>query len=90
MLLEDLVLLGVVLAVSAVIARPAYKLYRRIVPAERDPVSEAKERLETARKQAEAARLNKEADHIIEEMYDEELGESAQEQQPQDTKEHLK
>lgn len=77
MLLEDLFLFAFVIGISVLIGRPAFKLYRRFVPAKRNPVAEAKEHLEHVRMEAEAARLNKEAEHIVESMYEETLNEDA-------------
>jgi hypothetical protein len=85
MLLEDLFMFAFVVSISVLIGRPAFKLYRRFVPAKVDPVAEAKERLETARRDREAARLNKEAEHLYEEMLNEEL-----EDPDQKPKEHSK
>ena len=39
MLLEDLFLFAFVIGISVLIGRPAFKLYRRFVPAKRNPVA---------------------------------------------------
>jgi hypothetical protein len=84
MLLEDLLVLVLGAVVAGFIVPPGWRLYRRIVPAKRNPVREAKERLEAARLEAEAARLNKETEHIVEELYNEEVNEDPHQ------KEHVK
>jgi len=73
MLFEDmLLLLGLGVSVF-LIGIPFYKLVRTIIPEKRDPVKEAKIRLETARADAEAAKLNKEAEKVYEGLYNEAL-----------------
>ena len=52
---------------------PAVKLFRLMFPSKRDSLKEAQERLEIARKEAEAARLNKEAEKVYSEIYEEVL-----------------
>lgn len=79
MLFEDLVLAMLIGVGVLIVGKPMFKLYRRLVPAELDPVAEAKKRLALAKEAAEAARLNKEAEHIVEELYDEELEQSQKE-----------
>lgn len=44
-----------------------------MVPSKKDPVVEAKERLEVARAEAEAARLNKETEKVYSHLYEEVL-----------------
>ena len=74
MLLEDLLLavaIGVaLLGVGVPIAR-FLKVARWRRP---DPLAEARERLRIAKLEAEVARVNREADKIYEELYDETLG----------------
>ena len=55
---------------------PAVKLFRLMFPSKRDSLKEAQERLEIARKEAEAARLNKEAEKVYSEIYEEVLDEN--------------
>lgn len=82
MLLEDLVML--ILAGTSVyfIGIPLFKLLREITPKRRNPVAEAKQRVEQAHLELEAARLNMEAekaskeaskinDHLYEEVLEE-------------------
>jgi hypothetical protein len=55
---------------------PGYKLVKRLLPHKVDALADAQERLEIARKEIEAARLNKEADELyrksIQEILDDE------------------
>lgn len=52
---------------------PIWKLTRKLVPSKADPIGDAKERLELAKAELEAARLNKEAEKLYGKMYDEAL-----------------
>lgn len=52
---------------------PLYKIVKITLPQKRDPVKEAQIRLEMARKENEAAHLNKEAEKLYETMYEEAL-----------------
>lgn len=52
---------------------PGYKLFRSLIPPKRDPLKEAQERLKQARLDAEAAKLNKETQHLYDQMYHEVL-----------------
>lgn len=52
---------------------PLIKLFKLMVPSKKDPVVEAKERLEVARAEAEAARLNKETEKVYSHLYEEVL-----------------
>lgn len=52
---------------------PLFKLVRLLLPKKTDPVGEAQERLEVAKKEAEAARLNKEAEKVYSQLYAEVL-----------------
>ena len=58
---------------------PAVKLFRLMFPSKRDSLKEAQERLEIARKEAEAARLNKEAEKVYSEIYEEVLDDNEEE-----------
>jgi len=71
MLLEDLLILLGATGSVFLIGIPLYRLVNAIVPRKRDPLAEAKERLEQARLEAEAARINKETERLYEHMYDE-------------------
>jgi hypothetical protein len=48
---------------------PGYKLYRAAFPPKRNALKEAQERLEQARLEAEAAKLNKETEKVYEDLY---------------------
>lgn len=52
---------------------PVIKLIKLMVPSKKNPVVEAKERLEVARAEAEAARLNKETEKVYSHLYEETL-----------------
>lgn len=65
---EILILLGLGTSVF-LIGIPFYKLVRAMIPERRDPVKEAKIRLEAAKADAEAAKLNKETEKVYEEIY---------------------
>jgi hypothetical protein len=73
MLFEDIILLLMSGAAVFFIGIPIFKFIRVIAPPKRNPLEEAKERLELARLEAEAARLNKETEKVIETMYEETL-----------------
>lgn len=76
MLFEEilLVLLGGGIGVF-MIGLPTYKLIRSVIPAKRNPLKEAQERLELARLEAEAAKLNKKTEKVYEDIYHETLEE---------------
>lgn len=52
---------------------PVWKLTRRLAPPKVDPIGDAKQRLELAKAELEAARLDKEAEKLYGKMYDEAL-----------------
>lgn len=56
---------------------PLVKVFRILFPKKTDSLKEAQERLEIARKEREAARLNKEAEKVYSELYNEALEETA-------------
>jgi hypothetical protein len=56
---------------------PLVKVFRIMFPKKTDSLKEAQERLEIARKEREAARLNKEAEKVYSELYDEVLEEAS-------------
>jgi hypothetical protein len=74
MLFEDILFLLMGGAGIFFIGIPFYKFLRAVVPQKRNSLAEAKERLEQARLDAEAARLNKEPEQLYTRMYDETLG----------------
>ena len=59
---------------------PLVKLFKLMFPSKKDSLREAQERLEVARKEAEAARLNKEAEKVYSKIYDEVLEENDEEE----------
>jgi hypothetical protein len=73
MLLEDLLILLAGVSGVFFIGLPLWKLMRLAFPSKRDPLAEAKQRLEIARAEAEAAKLNKEAERVYNEIYQEVL-----------------
>jgi hypothetical protein len=75
MLLEDLLLLVAGVGAVFLIGIPFYRLVKAVVPKKRDPLAEARERLEQARLEQEALKLNKETEKLYEHMYDVRLGE---------------
>lgn len=73
MLFEDiLLLLGLGTSVF-LIGIPFYKLVKLLVPKKRNRVAEAQERLAAAKAEAEAAQLEKQAEKIYEDLYQEAL-----------------
>ena len=50
---------------------PLIKIVKMMLPNKKDSVKEATERLEAARAEAQAARLNKEAEKVYSEIYSE-------------------
>ena len=70
MLLEDLLLLVAGVGAVFLIGIPFYRLVKAVVPKKRDTLAEAKERLEQARLEQEALRINKETEKLYENMYD--------------------
>jgi hypothetical protein len=74
MLLEDILLAVVVGVVVLFAGVPIVRFLKAATPPKpRDPLAEAEERLRVAKREAEAARVNREADAIYERMYDEAL-----------------
>lgn len=70
MLLEDILLLLLMGSGVFLIGIPFFKLVKAVVPAaKRDPVKEARERLEQARLELEAAKVNKEVEKVYEDLY---------------------
>jgi hypothetical protein len=69
MLFEDLIMLLALGSGVFLIGIPFYKLLRAVVPQKRDPVAEAKIRLEAAKADAEAAKLNKQTEKLYDDLY---------------------
>lgn len=53
------------------VAIPGYKLYKTIFPSKNNPVKDAKEKLEQAKAEAEAAKLNKQTEELYKTLYEE-------------------
>jgi hypothetical protein len=75
MLLEDIVLAVLVGVVLLLVGIPIVRLLRVASFRQKDPLAEAQERLRIAQREAEAARVNREAEKIYEHLYDEALAE---------------
>ena len=71
MLLEDILLAVAIGGVALVFGLPLVRFLKGTSWRTRDPLAEAQERLRIAKRDAEAARLNREAEKIYERMYDE-------------------
>lgn len=90
MLLEDLLLAAAIGVVGLFVALPIVRLFKNAPWRKRDPLAEAHERLRVAKIDAEVARVNREADRIYEELYEESLAEEdvAQDAPPEKGKGH--
>lgn len=64
-----------------IIGRPIYKYVNAVVPKKRNSLAEARERLEQARLDVEAAELHKKAEKLYEKLYEETLQDEEQDQQ---------
>jgi hypothetical protein len=73
MLLEDILLAGAVGAVLLLFGVPILRFLKGAPWRRKDPLAEAQERLRVAKMEAEAARLNREAEKIYESLYEETL-----------------
>lgn len=73
MLFEGLLIMVLVTCTVLLIGIPAYKMIRELIPKKANPLADAKIRLEVARQEIEAARLNKEAEKIYNSLYEEVL-----------------
>lgn len=71
MLLEDILLAVAVGVVLLMVAVPIVRFLKVAPWRKRDPLAEAQERLRIAKLEAEAARVNREAEKIYEQMYEE-------------------
>lgn len=85
---EEILLLALLASGIFLIGIPLYKLGRIIVPSKRNNLTEAKERLEQARLDAEAARLNKETENLYNKMYEEALQDEDTQQDEQQQEKH--
>lgn len=73
MLVETMLIILALGTGTFFIGVPIWKLTRKLVPAKADPIGDAKQRLELAKAELEAARLNKEAEKLYGKMYEEAL-----------------
>lgn len=73
MLLEDLLLAVAIGIIGLVVILPLARILRAAPWRRKDPLAEAHERLRQAKLEAEAARVNREAERIYERMYEETL-----------------
>ncbi len=73
MLFEDILFLLMAAAGVFFIGIPSYKFVKTLVPQKRNPLVDAKEKLEQAKLEVEAAKLNKEAEKLYQGMYEETL-----------------
>jgi hypothetical protein len=73
MLLEDILLAGAVGVVLLMVGLPIYRFLKVAPWRRRDPLAEAHERLRIAKLEAEAARVNREAEKVYEHLYEETL-----------------
>jgi hypothetical protein len=73
MLLEDILLAGAIAAVLLLFGVPIVRFLKLAPWRRKDPLAEAQERLRLAKMEAEAARLNREAEKIYESLYEETL-----------------
>jgi hypothetical protein len=72
MLLEDIMILLLIGSGIFLVGVPFYKIVKAVVPATRkDPVKDARERLERARLELEAAKVNKETEKLYDDLYSE-------------------
>ncbi len=73
MLLEDILLAVVVGVVVLIIGLPIVRFLKAVPLRRRDPLAEAQERLRIAKLEAEAARVNREAEEIYKHLYEDTL-----------------
>jgi|SRR5580700_10132055 hypothetical protein len=74
MLLEDILLAIAVGVVVLVVGLSIYRFLKVAPWRRRDPLAEAHERLRIAKLEAEAAKVNREAEKVYEHLYEETLG----------------
>lgn len=72
---EGLLILLLFLTMVFMVGIPAWKMARTLFPKKTDSLEEAKIRLEVAKKEAQAARLNKETEKVYSEIYEDILEE---------------
>jgi len=72
---EGLLILILLLTTIFAVGAPAWKMARALFPKKTDSLEEAKVRLEVAKKEAQAARLNKETEKVYSEIYEDILEE---------------
>jgi len=89
-MLFEVILMWLTLGAAVfLIGIPVFKLVKAVLPKkERNPLAEAKVRLEHARLEVEAAKLNKETERLYENLYQEALAEDEliEEQKQQEKK----
>jgi len=73
MLLEDIMLVVAIGVVLVIVGVPIVRFLKVIPLRRKDPLAEAQERLRIAKLEAEAARVNREAERVYEQMYEETL-----------------
>lgn len=81
MWLEDLLILIAMGVGVFFIGIPLIKLVKQLTPKRRDPLAEAKEKLEQAKLEVQAAKLNKEAEEVYSHLYEDVLNEEKNENQ---------
>jgi hypothetical protein len=81
LIFENLLLILVIVVGVYFIGIPSYRLYRTVVPPKKDPLKEAKLRLEQARLEAEAAKLNKETEQVYNNLYKDVLDDDSNEEE---------
>lgn len=74
---EGLLILLLFLTTVFMVGIPAWKMVRALFPKKTDSLEEAKVRLEVAKKEAAAARLNKETEKVYSEIYEDILEEES-------------
>jgi len=72
---EGLLILLLFVTTVFMVGIPAWKMVRVLFPKKNDSLEEAKVRLEVAKKEAQAARLNKETEKVYSEIYEDVLEE---------------
>lgn len=78
----ELILIMTALGIGTfLIGIPSYKLIKSMIPQKRNPLAEAKIRLEQARLEAEAAKLNKETEKVYENLYKDVLEDDSSEKE---------
>jgi len=79
MLIEEILLLIIGGGAVFFLGIPAYKIVKALLPSKTNALADAKERLEKARLDAEAARLDKETNKIYNDLYQDVLDEDEDE-----------